>query len=382
MNFSKKVKNLTTNQLIISFLILIIVFLVFWFVGLRVGKPVLRSVCVAALSNDNQVGLPEQKPRVIEAQTVSFGTMSKRINTVGHLRAKEVVVIKAELSARIAEILFTEGGVVKKGDLIIRFEDEDLKAAVQQAEGEHEVAKADFERVNSLFNKNIESTKKLDESKGRLKIAEGRLTASKANLEKANIKAPFDGTIGIINVSSGAFVQGATELVTIVDNTAVKVIFKIPEKNIHDVGVGQVAEIKVGALKKQIFNGTVEAVDARIDMESHSLQVKASIPNPDGLLREGLFADVSLIVGEKGNAISVDESAVDRLGEREFVWVVARGRADRRPVLTGTRENGKVEIVAGLQPNEIVVTSGQLKLSDGVKVKISNMPDPSIQPML
>lgn len=382
MNFSKKIKNLTTNQLIISLLTMLIVFLVFWFVGLRVGKPVLRSVCVAALSNDNQVGLPEQKPRVIEAQTVSFGTMSKRINTVGHLRAKEVVVIKAELAARIAEISFTEGGIVKKGDLIIRFEDEDLKAAVQQAEGEYEVAKADFERVNNLFNKNIESIKKLDESKGRLKIAEGRLTAAKANLEKANIKAPFDGTIGIINVSPGAFVQGATELVTVVDNTAVKVIFKIPEKNIHDVGVGQVAEIKVGALKKQIFNGTVEAVDARIDMESHSLQVKASIPNPDGLLREGLFADVSLIVGEKGNAISVDESAVDRLGEREFVWVVARGRADRRPVLTGTRENGKVEIVAGLQPNEIVVTSGQLKLSDGVKVKISNMPDPSIQPML
>lgn len=382
MRFSVKIKKLTTNQLIISFLLLLIGFLLLWFVGLRVGKPVLRSVCVAALSNDNQVGLPDQKPRVIEAQTVSLGTMSKRINTVGHLRAKEAVVIKAELAARIAEILFTEGGNVKKGDLIIRFEDEDLKAAVQQAEGEYDVAKADFDRVSSLFNKNIESTKKLEESKGRLKIAEGRLNAAKANLEKANIKAPFDGVIGIINVSPGSFVQGATELVTVVDNTSVKAIFKIPEKNVHDVGVGQVAEIKVGAFKKQTFTGTVEAVDAKIDMESHSLQVKASIPNPDSLLREGLFADVSLIVGEKGNTMSVDESAVDRLGEREFVWVVTRGRADRRPILTGTRENGKVEIVAGLQPNEIVVTSGQLKLSDGAKVKISNMADPSIQPML
>jgi membrane fusion protein (multidrug efflux system) len=382
MRFFVSLKKLTTNQLIISFLVLLISFLLIWFVGLRIGKPVLRSVCVAALSNDSQVGLPDQKPRVIEAQTVSLGTMSKRINTVGHLRAKEAVVIKAELAARIAEILFTEGGMVKKGDLIIRFEDEDLKAALQQAEGEYEVAKADFERVNNLFNKNIESTKKLDESKGRLKIAEGKVTGAKANLAKANIKAPFDGIIGIINVSPGSFVQGATELVTVVDNTSVKAIFKIPEKNIHDVGVGQVAEIKVGAFKKQIFTGTVEAVDAKIDTESHSLQVKASIPNPDGLLREGLFADVSLIVGEKGNTMSVDESAVDRLGEREFVWVVTKGRADRRPVLTGTRENGKVEIVAGLQPNEIVVISGQLKLSDGAKVKISNMPDPSIQPML
>ena len=298
------------------------------------------------------------------------------------MRANAVVQIKSEIAGRISEILFTEGGLVKKGDLIIRFEDAEYRAAVQIAEGEFENAKANLERITKLYDQKVESNKKLDEAVAQLKIAEGKLLQAKATLEKANIKAPFDGTIGIINISSGAFVQGATELVTIVDNKAVKVTFKVPEKNIHDIGVGQVVEVKVSAFKNQVFTGTVEAVDAKVETESHSVQVKGIIPNPDNLLREGLFANVSLVIGEKGDTMTVDEACVERMGEVEFVWIIERGRADRRRVLTGSRENGQVEIVAGLQPGQIVVTSGQLKLSDGAKVKISNMPDPAAKVML
>jgi membrane fusion protein (multidrug efflux system) len=185
-----------------------------------------------------------------------------------------------------------------------------------------------------------------------------------------------------MNISAGAFVQGSTDLVTVVDNKSVKVTFKVPEKNVHDIGVGQVVEVKVSAFKDQVFTGMIEAVDAKVEQESHSVQVKGVIPNPDNLLRDGLFANVSLIVGEKGNTMTVDESSIERIGEIEFVWVVERGRAEKRRVLTGSRENGQVEIVAGLQPGQIVVTSGQIKLSDGAKVKISNMPDPSVKVML
>ena len=324
----------------------------------------------------------EQRVRVIEAQTVTLGTVSKRINTVGHMRANAMVVIKSEISGRIAELLFTEGGTVKKGDLIIRFEDAEHRAAVQIAEGEHENAKANLERISKLHEQKVESNKKLDEANATMKITEGKLLQAKANLEKANIKAPFDGTIGIMNISAGAFVQGATDLVTVVDNKSVKVTFKVPEKNVHDIGVGQVVEVKVSAFKDQVFTGMIEAVDAKVEQESHSVQVKGVIPNPDNLLREGLFANVSLIVGEKGNTMTVDESSIERMGEIEYVWVVERGRAEKRRVLTGARENGQVEIVAGLQPGQIVVTSGQIKLSDGAKVKISNMPDPSVKVML
>jgi len=380
VNF-KFLKKLNLSQIALLTLAIIICFLSLWFVSLRVGKPIVRSICIAAMSTERPIDR-EQRVRVIEAQTVNLGTVSKRINTVGHLHANAMVVVKSEISGRIAELLFTEGGSVKKGDLIIRFEDAEHKAAVQIAEGELEHAKSSFERISKLHEQKAASSKQLDEENARLKMAEGKLLQAKANLEKANIKAPFDGNIGIINISPGAFVQAATELVTIVDNKSVKVTFKVPEKNIHDVGAGQVVEVKVSAFKEQVFTGTIEAVDAKVEQESHSIQVKGIIPNPDNLLRDGLFANVSLIVGEKGNSMTVDESSVDRIGEIEYVWVVERGRAEKRRVLTGARENGQVEIVAGLQPGQIVVTSGQIKLSDGAKVKISNMPDPSVKAVL
>lgn len=380
VNF-KFLKKLNSSQIALLTLAIIICFLSLWFVSLRVGKPIVRSICIAAMSTERPIDR-EQRVRVIEAQTVNLGTVSKRINTVGHLHANAMVVVKSEISGRIAELLFTEGGSVKKGDLIIRFEDAEHNAAVQIAEGELEHAKSSFERISKLHEQKAASSKQLDEENARLKMAEGKLLQAKANLEKANIKAPFDGNIGIINISPGAFVQAATELVTIVDNKSVKVTFKVPEKNIHDVGAGQVVEVKVSAFKEQVFTGTIEAVDAKVEQESHSIQVKGIIPNPDNLLRDGLFANVSLIVGEKGNSMTVDESSVDRIGEIEYVWVVERGRAEKRRVLTGARENGQVEIVAGLQPGQIVVTSGQIKLSDGAKVKISNMPDPSVKAVL
>ena len=381
MYYFRFLKTLKASQAVLAILAIIICFLSLWFVALRVGKPVVRSICVAAMSTDRAIDR-EQRVRVIEAQTVTLGTVSKRINTVGHMRANAMVVIKSEISGRIAELLFTEGGTVKKGDLIIRFEDAEHRAAVQIAEGEHENAKANLERISKLHEQKVESNKKLDEANATMKITEGKLLQAKANLEKANIKAPFDGTIGIMNISAGAFVQGATDLVTLVDNKSVKVTFKVPEKNVHDIGVGQVVEVKVSAFKDQVFTGMIEAVDAKVEQESHSVQVKGVIPNPDNLLREGLFANVSLIVGEKGNTMTVDESSIERMGEIEYVWVVERGRAEKRRVLTGARENGQVEIVAGLQPGQIVVTSGQIKLSDGAKVKISNMPDPSVKVML
>jgi len=381
MRFVQLLKTMNANWLIQAILILIICFLSLWFVSLRLGKPVVRSICVSAMSTERSIDR-EQRVRVIEAQTVNLGIVSKRINTVGHLRANAMVMIKSELSGRIAEVLFTEGSLVKKGDLIIRFEDAEYNAAIQVAEGEFEHAKSNFERISKLYEQKTASKKQFDEESARLKIAEGKYLQAKANLEKANIRAPFDGTIGLMNISSGAFVQAGTELVSIVDNKSVKVTFKVPEKNIHDVGPGQVVEIKVSAFKEQVFSGIVEAIDAKVEQESHSMQVKGVIPNPDNLLRDGLFANVSLIIGEKGNSMTVDEASVDRIGEIEYVWVVERGRAEKRRVLTGLRENGQIEIIAGLQPGQIVVTSGQIKLSDGAKVKISNMPDPSAKIML
>jgi membrane fusion protein, multidrug efflux system len=338
-------------------------------------KPIFKSACVRLLDLDTSRGGLDDRVTNVEAYRVQLGTVSRRIATVGKMRANESVMVRSEIAGKIKAIAFKEGETVNKDDLLIQFEDDDLQAELKLAEAELELRKADFERSSSLRQKNIESAKKFDEAKAQFDIAQARVAQAKAKLAKAVIYAPFAGTIGLIEVSAGAFVQGAQDLVMLVDNDPIKVDFKVPEKHLHDIGVGQTAEIRLDGFPNEVFRATVEAIDSAIDHQSHSIALKASTPNPDNKLRAGLFASVSLIIGEKGDSIVVPEAAVAREGDVEYVWVVQSGKVGRRRVITGTRENAQIEIVHGLRPDELVVTAGQLKLYNGAAINITNMGD-------
>jgi len=348
-------------------------FVALWVV-VRIGGLVLFSTCSYVLeSGSSQSFARRLKPASVEAYKVAPGTISKRIQTVGRLRPSEIVTLKSEIPGRITEILFKQGGNVKKGDILIQFDDADAKADFKDAEARLAQATADFNRISELRSRNIESGKKFDEAKAAFAVSEAKLLGAKARLDKTQIRAPFDGAIGIMEQSPGTYVQQGQELVTVVENNPMKVDFRIPEKNLHDVGGGQAAEIKLDGFPDQIFTATVEAIDSKVDHQSHSIAVRGTIPNPQGLLRGGLFTNVSLIIGEKGDAILIPESALEREGEMEFVWVIKNNKASRRRVLTGTKENNKVEIVAGLNSGEIVVMAGQMRLgSDGHPVRMLN----------
>lgn len=361
------------NAVVIVGLGAIVGLLTLWLV-FKAIKPVVKSVCTYVIESDDSKRLGREGRLVaIEAETIKLSTMTRRINTVGKLNANAIVTIKSEINGRIREILFTEGSSVSKDQPVIQFEDADIQAELKQAEAEFTRASADYERFSKLHEQKIGSSKDYDKAKSEFQMAEAKVDAARARLAKTIIRAPFEGNVGLISFSPGAFVQVNQELVTIVDSSPIKVEFKVPEKFANDIGVGQQAEIKIDGFKDQSFMATVEAVDAKVEAESHSIAAKASIPNENGLLKAGLFANVSLIIGEKGDTLNVAESAVDRDGEIEFVWVVEKGKAARRRVLTGVREGGRIEIIAGLRANQIVVTAGQIKLADGVRVKITNM---------
>jgi len=336
-------------------------------------SPIVKDACLSYL--DMKSGRDAMGERVVEVEAVrvSLGTMTQRVVTVGKLRANEEVMLKSEMAGRIKEINFKEGEEVQQGDMLIQFEDAELVAEVDLSEAELTLREADFDRISKLRSQNFESVKKYDEMKAQFEIAKGQVRKSKAQLEKAKIVAPFSGNIGLIDVSVGAFVQGAQDLVKLVDNKPIKIDFKVPEQNVHDVGVGQTAEIKVDAFPGEIFKASVIAVDASLDAVSHSLSLRASSPNDDSRLRAGMFASVSLIIGEKGSTIVVPESAVTRDGEREFVWIIQGGRVGRKRVITGTREKGMVEIIQGLHQDELVVTAGQIKLGEGTSVNVTNL---------
>jgi membrane fusion protein (multidrug efflux system) len=351
----------------------------------HISKPAVRGICRVVLSSDEEEGaMSSADKRVVgvEAKKVVSGTTLRQVRSIGTLKANAEVVIKAEISGKLKEILFTEGSEVKAGDELIRFEDELFIAGKDKAEAAYMLHKAEYERMNKLYKQNVGSLKEYEKTLAEMNGARAQLSEAQFQLSKTSIKAPFAGLIGIMKVGAGNIVQQHTELVTIVDNSNVKVEFMIPARFIEDIAVGQSVEISVDSFPDKTFSGMVDAVDSEVDTKNHSILVRAVVPNPDGLLKHGLFANVTLVTGEKSDVLLVDEESLDREGSREFVWAIdEKGRAYMKQVLIGARDDHGVEVVAGLKEGEYVVTAGHLKLSNGVKVKILNAPNSERDPL-
>ena len=339
-------------------------------------RPAVRGTCRIILQSDND-SLDVGMGRIagVEAKRAVLGTTLREIKSIGTLKANAEVVIKSEIAGKISEILFTEGSEVKKGDTLIKFEDDLYKAEKGKYEAEYILAKSEYERVDSLYKKNVGSKKAYDEAYAKMQASKAQLESANAQLNRTIIKAPFDGVIGILRGSAtpGNIVQQQTELVYLVDNSTVRVEFTVPAKYVDDIAVGQNVEITVDAFKDRVFSGTVDAIDSEIDTRNHSVLVRAIIPNKAGNLKHGMFANVNLVTGEKSDVILIDEDALLREGAIEYVWIIdEKGRAYRKRILSGAKNANGVEVLAGLKAGEIVITTGQLKCTEGGKTKILN----------
>jgi membrane fusion protein (multidrug efflux system) len=372
--FLQKNSGPATSQFIFILLVLLSCFVVY-----SAMKPAVKGICRLALQSDT-AELEGMRERIIgvEARKVTLGTTQREVKSIGTLKANREVVIKSEINAKIQEILFTEGAEVTKGEELIKFEDDYFRSEKEKYEAEYKLRKGEFERSEKLFHQKVGSQKTYDEALAQMHAAKAQLESARYQLSKTTIRAPFDGIIGILkgSVSPGNIVQQHTDIVDIVDNSKVKVEFMVPAKYIEDISVGQSVEITVDAFKDRVFSGAVDAIDSEVDPKNHSILVRGVIPNQSGTLKHGMFANVKLITGEKSDVVMVDEDALDREGSIEFVWVIdEKRRAYRKRVLTGAKDSSGVEIVAGLKEGEIVVVTGQLKLTDGSKTKILNESD-------
>jgi membrane fusion protein (multidrug efflux system) len=353
------------------------------FVTYSCMKPVVKGTCRIILQSDDDDG-SGMFGRVVgvEAKRVTTGTTLREIRAIGVLKANAEIVIKAEINGKISEVAFEEGSQVTKGQVLIKFEDDLLRAEVAKARAEYELWASSTERTENLYKQKVGSKKDLEETTAKMKVAKAQLEYSEAQLRRATITAPCDGVIGIIKgtASPGNTVQSGAELVTMVDTSAMKIEFTIPAKYVADIAQGQTVEVTVDSSGNAgTYSGIVEAVDSVVDQRSHSIILKASIANKDDRLKPGMFANIRLVTSEKDDVILVDEDALDRIGSTEVVWVVDKKRmAHLKQVITGARDVNGVEILAGLKDGDWVVTSGQLKLTEGVLVNILNKePEPA-----
>lgn len=304
----------------------------------------------------------------VEVTRVSAASFADETTAVGTLKSNESVVLRPETSGRIAAIHFKDGQVVRRGALLLSLDAGIQEAELQQARANLALAQANQQRNEDLFQKKFISQQSLDNTKAALKVQEASVALAEARLAKTRIRAPFDGVVGIRNVSVGDYVKEGEELVNVEDIATLKVDFRLPEAYLGRLERGQTLEVSSDALPGVPFQATLEAVDPLVDVNGRSISCRALLPNREGRLRPGMFVRSRLVFGERKDALMLPEQAVVT-GARPRVFRVEGGKARAVTVQLGVRRDGRVEILEGLALGDTVITAGQLKVRDGMAVR-------------
>ncbi|WP_042689800.1 efflux RND transporter periplasmic adaptor subunit [Azospirillum sp. B506] len=309
-------------------------------------------------------------PMPVEATQVRIGTVERTVTAVGSLLSNESVVVRPEIAGRISEIAFKEGQRVTKGTVLVRLDDAIARATLAQAQASIAFSRAELSRADQLVRQNTGPLRNREQAAAKLLADEAAVQLAKAQLDKQVVTAPFDGVLGLRKASVGDFVQAGKDIVNLEDIDTLKLDFRVPEMFLPAVKVGQTVKVAVDAFGGRSFDGTVYAIDPLVDVNGRALAIRARVPNPDGSLRPGLFARVSLTLTTVPDAVLIPEQAIVAFGKDQFVFKVVDGKVAQTRVVLGERRNAEVEIAKGLAPGDMVVTAGQLKIRDGVPVTV------------
>ena len=306
----------------------------------------------------------------VEAARVVAAPLSEQVTAIGTLLSDEAVTISSEIAGRLEEIHFQEGQPIAKGAPLFTLDDSVYRAQLADADAKLKLAEQTHKRTSQLFSSKYATAQSADESASNLAVNTAAVELARVQLDKASIMAPFAGIVGLRRVSVGEYITAGQALVSLEAIDPVKADFRVPEKYLPAIKVGQTILIKVDAFPEDSFEGKVYAIDPHLDVAGRSLLVRAVVPNTDQRLRPGLFARVTVLLQLKETALSVPEQAIVPQGDSQFVFKIVDGKVQLTKVVTGTRREGRVEIVEGLAAGDQVVTAGQLKIRDGMPVSI------------
>ena len=320
------------------------------------------------------------RPPSVEVARVEVVKLTDDTQAVGSLRSRRGVVLRPEVSGRITQLNFTDGQRVKKGQLLVQFDDQLPLAQVQQSLAELSIAQANQKRNQELVAQNFVSQRSLDESAANLQVAQAKLSLSQATAARLKILAPFDGIVGIRQVNVGDYLKDGADIVNLEDIDAIFVDFRLPERFQAKVKPGQTAMLDMDALPGRKYSAKIQAIDPLIDANGRSVGIRGCIDNRQLQLRPGMFARVNAVFGVRENARVVPEEAIVPQGGKQFVIKVVPGDtpkvlvSQRVEVKVGLRSPGKVEVLDGLEPGDTVVVAGQQRLQrDGTVVNVVDL---------
>ena len=306
-------------------------------------------------------------PLHVSAYVVQLTPFAETITATGSLRAEESVELQAETNGKVVAINFTEGSRVKKGTLLVKLNDADLVATRIRATRRKELAVLKEHRLAELLKEGVARQEDYDTALNDVNVQNAEIELTEAQIAKTEVRAPFDGVVGLRYVSEGSFVNAQTRVATLQSLDNLKIDFSVPEKYASRLRVGMPIKFSVAGSGKK-FEGDVYAFDPRIDPATRTVFVRAKYRNDKDKLLPGAFANIELALDALSDAVMVPAVAVVPGLNEKNVFIVRDGKAVRRAVETGTRTETTVHVLSGLQAGDVVITSGLQQIRPGASV--------------
>ena len=315
----------------------------------------------------------QRGPRAASVFTapVQEAEFSMQIEALGTLEARESVDLTLNVADRVTAIYFDDGDRVTKGKTLLSLAQGEQAALVDAAEATANEARQRYERTQQLAKERTVSQSALDEAARDLASANAQLRAVQSRQKDRVLVAPFDGVLGFRLVSVGSYVRAGDVVAELIDDSEMKLDFSVPSIFLRSVRKGTDVRVETDDLPGMAFDGIVDTVGASIDPVTRSIRVRAILPNPDRLLKPGMFMKVTLLADPR-RALSVPEEAIEQVGPNSFVYVAVdkNGQlvAERRQIQVGLRQGGQVEVIAGLEPGDEIITDGLISVRDGAPI--------------
>ncbi len=350
-------------------------------------KTILALSCLLLSTSPITYVYAQGGPTPVIVYKVQKQEFNDKIEALGTLKANESVDITVNLTETITKIHFDDGQIVKAGDILVEMTSVEEHAQLNEAIATKNEAESQLNRIESLASKGTASKSTLDERRRQFETAKARLIATESKLKDLIIAAPFDGVLGLRNISDGALVRPGDLITTLDDVSIMKLDFQVPSVFLPALSVGQDISAKADAFKNEKFTGQVYSISSQVDPITRSVTVRAKIPNPDHKLRPGLLMSVELIKDPRQSIVIPEEALVPE-GRKNYVYVTdvesKEPKAIKTEIEIGGRRKGDLEVLSGIKEGDHVITHGTIRVrpNGAVTIKAIETDETSIEDII
>jgi membrane fusion protein (multidrug efflux system) len=311
------------------------------------------------------------------------------LSVIGTMEAVHGVTVSADLPGQVERIDFESGKSVQVGDVLVELDTRQERAQLASLEAQRDLARVSYDRAQQLVDDGVISRVEYDQATSQRKATEANVAEIKATIERKTIRAPFSGILGIRQVNLGQYLSAGQAIVSLQALSPIYVNFGVPQQTLSQMIVGHAVHVAKEDLPNAAFSGRVTAVDSVVNEATRNIQIQATLSNPEGKLRPGMFVQVEVPLGAARSVIALPASAINYAPYGDSVFVITDLKDPSGKTYRGVQQQfvkvegshgDQVAIVSGVNPGDEVVTSGVFKLRNGAAVQVNNKVQPGNNP--